>query len=229
MIFNALFLGWADLFRPGSAKVLAKGVALALGLLVALWLGMVQLIGAFVPDTLSLPWIGPIGGIDAVLSFASIGVMIVASMFLMVPVASIFTGFFLEDVAEMVEGAHYPALAPVRKLTLAETFGDSLRFFGVVVGANLAALIVYPFVIPLAPVLFFGLNGYLLGREYFQMAAARRMHRDEVRALYQRNKMTIWLAGAAMAVPLSVPLLNLTVPVVGAAAFTHLFHALRGR
>ena len=48
-----------------------------------------------------------------------------------------------------------------------------------------------------APVLFFGLNGYLLGREYFQMAAARRMHRDEVRALYQRNKMTIWLAGAA--------------------------------
>ena len=36
-------------------------------------------------------------------------------------------------------------------------------------------------------------------------------------------------AGALMAVPLSVPLVNLAVPVVGAATFTHLFHALRRR
>ena len=34
-------------------------------------------------------------------------------------------------------------------------------------GANLIALVIYPFVIPLAPILFFALNGNLLGREYF--------------------------------------------------------------
>ncbi|MBW0156695.1 EI24 domain-containing protein [Sedimentimonas flavescens] len=229
MIFQSFLTGWADLFRPGSMKVLLKGIGLALALLVTLWLVLVQLIGFFVPDTITLPWIGEIGWVDSALSFASIGLMLVLSVFLMVPVASIFTGFFLEDVAEIVEDAHYSNLPAVRKLTLAETFGDTLRFFGVIVAANLVALMIYPFVIPLAPFLFFGLNGYLLGREYFQMAAFRRMHRDEAKALYEHNRTTIWVAGALMAVPLSVPLVNLAVPVVGAATFTHLFHALRRR
>lgn len=229
MIFQSFLTGWADLFRPGSMRVLLKGIGLALALLVALWLVLVQLIGFFVPDTITLPWIGEIGWVDSALSFASIGLMLVLSVFLMVPVASIFTGFFLEDVAEIVEDAHYPNLPAVRKLTLAETFGDTLRFFGVIVAANLVALMIYPFVIPLAPFLFFGLNGYLLGREYFQMAAFRRMHRDEAKALYERNRTTIWVAGALMAVPLSIPLVNLAIPVVGAATFTHLFHALRRR
>ena len=34
---------------------------------------------------------------------------------------------------------------------------------------------------------------------------------------------------ALMALPLTVPVLNLAVPVVGAAAFTHLFHRLAQR
>ena len=190
---------------------------------------MVWLIGWLVPDSFSLPFIGEIGHIDTALSIVSAGVMLIASMFLMVPVASAFTGFFLEDVAEMVEDAHYPALPPVRKLTLSESLSDTLRFFGVIIVANLIALAIYPFVIPLAPFLFFGLNGYLLGREYFQMAALRRMERNEALALYERNKATVWAAGALMAVPLSIPLLNLFVPVLGAAGFTHLFHAIMGR
>lgn len=32
-----------------------------------------------------------------------------------------------------------------------------------------------------------------------------------------------------MAMPLSVPLLNLVVPILGAATFTHLYHALARR
>ena len=31
-----------------------------------------------------------------------------------------------------------------------------------------------------------------------------------------------------MAAPLTVPILNLVVPVLGAATFTHLFHRLEG-
>ena len=226
MIVQSFLLAWADVFRPGALKVLGLGVALSLGLLVAIYIGLVSLIGAFVPDTFTLPWIGEVTWIDSFLSIASLGLMLVASVFLMVPVASLFTGFFLEDVAEVVEDAHYPTLPPVRKLTLAESFGDTLRFLGVIIGANILALMVYPFVIPFAPVLFFALNGYLLGREYFQMAAFRRMHRDEALALYTRNRTVIWLAGALMAVPLSIPLMNLLVPVLGAATFTHIFHRL---
>ncbi|MDD8022078.1 MAG: EI24 domain-containing protein [Paracoccaceae bacterium] len=226
MILQSFFLAWADVFRPRALKVLGLGVALSLGLFLAMYFGLVSLIGAFTPDTFTLPWIGEITWLHSAVSIASLGVMLVASVFLMVPVASLFTGFFLEDVAEVVEEAHYPTLPPVRKLTLAESFGDTLRFLGVILGANLLALMIYPFVIPFAPLLFFGLNGYLLGREYFQMAAFRRMHRDEALALYARNRATIWTAGALMAVPLSIPLVNLLVPVLGAATFTHIFHRI---
>jgi CysZ protein len=31
-----------------------------------------------------------------------------------------------------------------------------------------------------------------------------------------------------MAVPLSIPLINLLIPVLGAATFTHLYHRLAG-
>ncbi|MEO1949202.1 EI24 domain-containing protein [Thioclava sp.] len=229
MIISSYVKAWADLLRPGAMKVVGFGVALSLGLLVAIYVAMVMLIGWLIPDSFSLPFIGEIGHIDTALSIVSAGVILFASIFLMVPVASAFTGFFLEDVAEMVEDVHYPTLPPVRKLTFAEGMRDTVRFFGVILVANIIALMIYPFVIPLAPFLFFGLNGYLLGREYFQMAAFRRMEREAALELYERNKVTIWAAGALMAVPLSIPLVNLFVPVLGAAGFTHLFHAITGR
>ena len=229
MILGSYLRAWADMLRPGALRVVGLGVALSLGLLIAIYVIIVWLIGWLVPDSFSLPWIGEIGHIDTALSVASAGVMLLASVFLMVPVASAFTGFFLEDVAEMVEQTHYPALEPVRKLTLAESLGDTLRFFGVILGANLLALAIYPFVLPFTPLLFFALNGYLLGREYFQLAACRRMEREAAQDLYRRNRGTVWITGALMAVPLSIPLVNLFVPVLGAAGFTHLFHAITGR
>ncbi|MCL7464441.1 EI24 domain-containing protein [Phaeovulum sp. NW3] len=228
MILTAFFTAWGDLIRPGSLRVLGLGVALATGLLIAVYAAFAWFLGLVLPDTMTLPWIGEIGWVDTLVSWASLGLMLVLSVFLMVPVAAAFTGLFLDDVAEVVETAHYPGLPPVRRLSLAETMRDAMAFLGVILGANLVALLIYPFVIPFAPVLFLGLNGYLLGREYFHMAALRRMERDDALALYRANKATIWIAGALMAVPLSVPLLNLLVPVLGAATFTHLFHRIRG-
>ncbi len=91
------------------------------------------------------------------------------------------------------------------------------------------ALILFFFVGPLAPVLFWAVNGYLLGREFFQMAAMRREGREGATALRSRHAGQIWLAGTLMAVPLSVPLVNLLMPVIGAATFTHMYHRLAGR
>jgi uncharacterized protein involved in cysteine biosynthesis len=94
---------------------------------------------------------------------------------------------------------------------------------------NLLALAVYLFAGPLAPVVFWVVNGYLLGREYFTMVAMRRVGRAGARALRRRHAGEIWLAGTLMAAPLSVPLVNLLIPVLGAATFTHLFHRLQAR
>ena len=210
-------------------SVLWRGIGLTLALLVAVYVLVLNAIRVFVPDQVTLPWIGPVGGIDAVLSWGSIPVILLASVFLMVPVASAFTGFFLEDVAEAVEDRHYPALPAITPVPFLTTVLDSMVFFGVLVLANLLALTIYPFAGPLAPVVFWVVNGYLLGREYFTMVAMRRVGRAGARMLRRRHAGEIWLAGTLMAAPLSVPLVNLLIPVLGIATFTHLFHRLQAR
>jgi uncharacterized protein involved in cysteine biosynthesis len=80
---------------------------------------------------------------------------------------------------------------------------------------------------PFAPLVFWAVNGYLFGREYFELVALRRLEPAEMRQLRGQYSLRIWLAGSLMAVPLSIPLLNLIVPLVGVATYTHMFHRLR--
>ena len=54
----------------------------------------------------------------------------------------------------------------------------------------------------------------------------RRLGPAGARALARRHLGRLWLAGTAMAVPLSVPLVNLVVPILGVAVFTHQYHRL---
>ncbi|WP_420029951.1 EI24 domain-containing protein [Rhodovulum sulfidophilum] len=207
-------------------RVLLLGIGLSVLLLAAIYAVIFFLIGWLVPDTLSLPWIGEIHWVDNILSGASFLLMIVMSVFLMVPVASAFTGIFLDDVAEAVEARHYPDLPPATPIPLLDQIRDSIGFLGVVLGVNLVALVLYFFVGPVAPFLFWAVNGFLLGREYFQMAAMRRLGRQGARDLRRRHGATIFLAGLLMAVPLSLPLVNLVIPILGAAVFTHLVNRL---
>jgi len=103
---------------------------------------------------------------------------------------------------------------------------QSVNFLGVVLAVNLGALFLYPFVGPFTPVLFWAVNGFLLGREYFTLVALRRLPPVEAAALRRRNRLRLWAAGTLMAAPLSIPVVNLVVPVLGVATFTHLFHRL---
>ena len=93
-------------------------------------------------------------------------------------------------------------------------------------GVNLAGLIVYLLIAPAAPFVFWAVNGFLLGREYYQMVAMRRIGRAAATASRKRHFGKIWFAGILMAVPLSFPLINLFIPLLGVATFTHLFHRL---
>ena len=69
----------------------------------------------------------------------------------------------------------------------------------------------------------------MLGREYFQLVAMRRLGRAGAKQAFRDNLFTIWMAGGLMAVPLSLPLVNLVIPILGVATFTHLFHRLNAR
>lgn len=209
---------------PPFLRVLAMGVGLTIALLFAFTVAFAWSIGLIVPDSFTIPWIGDITWIDNALSFAVIPLMMVLSVFLMVPVASAFTGLFLDQVVDAVEAKHYPAAPAVSPLPLSETIVESLRFLGVLIVANLVALILY--ITPLAPFVFWGLNGFLLGREYATLVAQRRLGGSGARNFRASNRLQIWGLGILMAVPLTIPVINLLVPILGVAAFTHLFHRL---
>lgn len=226
MIFTAFFRALGQLGDRRFRRVVFLGILLSLALLFGVYALFLQLVWWLSPDQIDLPVIGPITGMHTLLGWTSVLFMIGLSVFLMVPVASAFTGIFLEDVADAVEDKHYPQLPPAKPLSLSEGLRQSANFLGVVIVVNLGALVLYPLVGPGIPILFWAMNGFLLGREYFSLVALRRLPPSEVKAMRRRNRWTLWAAGALMAAPLTVPVLNLVIPVLGVATFTHLYHQL---
>ncbi|WP_238370054.1 EI24 domain-containing protein [Heliomarina baculiformis] len=232
MILQAFFLAIAQIGDRPFRKVLMLGVLLTLALLVAATVGLLWLVQTYFGDGMTLPWIGEVQWVDSLFSATSILVMLFLSIFLMVPVASAITSFFLDEIAQAVEDRHYPQLPEARNVPFAEALSDSVAFLGVLIVANLLGLVVYLIFLvtavlaPFAPFVFYALNGYLLGREYFTLVAIRRIGRKEATRMRKQYGSTVFLAGVLMTVPLTVPIVNLLVPVLGAATFTHLFHML---
>lgn len=226
MILTAFLKAVGQAFDPRFRRVLFLGIGLTILLLVGVTVLFVLGLEWLVPDSVTLPWIGPVGGLDWIAGAGGIVLMLAASVFLMVPVASAFTGFFLDDVAGAVEQRHYPTLPPALSLPWSVQLAEAGTAFGLLLLANILALIAYVFAGPFAPILFITLNGWLLGREYFTLVAMRRVGRTEAKRLHRRHMGRVWLAGALMAAPLTIPVLNLIMPVIGVATFTHIFHRL---
>ncbi len=227
MIFACCFKALAQAGDPRFRKVLFVGLALTIALLVAVYAAILWLLQSLAGETSTLPLLGEVTWLNDLLGWASLVLLLGLSVFLMVPVASAITSMFLDEVAQAVEDRHYPDLPAIPRLPLWDAFRDTVNFLGVIIAANILALFLYALFLPAALFIFWALNGYLLGMEYFQLAAMRRIGRAEAKAMRKRNRWTIWSAGIIMAIPLSIPLLNLLIPIFGAATFTHLFHAVQ--
>ena len=218
VILDCFFRALGQIGDRRFNRVLLIGVGTTLVLQLALTGGSVWLIDALLGDNLAeWQWV------ETVLKWFGALATMFLSVFVMVPVASAISSIFLDEVAEAVEDRHYPHLARVAPTPFKDTLTDAISFLGVIIIANLLALVLY--FTPLAPFVFWGLNGFLLGREYFMLAAMRRLGRQGAIALRKKHAGTIWIAGILMVVPLSIPIVNLLVPILGAATFTHLFHA----
>lgn len=168
-------------------------------------------------------WLVGLGGVAAVL----------AASFLVFPaVMGMAQSLFLDDAAAAVEDRHYPNLPAAREQPVSEALGDGLRLAGVVIAVNVLALPLYlilSFIPPLNLFVFYGINGYLLGREYFEVVAVRRMARPEMQAVRRERRGRIMAAGVVIAIMLTVPGLNLFSPVVATAFMVHVFHGVDRR
>jgi len=137
-------------------------------------------------------------------------------------VATAILSLFLDGVLARLEAQHYPALPPARGMPLSAVLASGGRLLGLTIGLNLVALPLYLLVPAINPLLFYGVNGYLLGREYFDLVALRRLDGVAATALWRERRGRWLLAGVAIAALLSLPLVNLAAPLVAAAFMLHL-------
>ncbi|GAB4067962.1 sulfate transporter family protein [Ancylobacter sonchi] len=207
-------------FSPAYRRVLIRSVLIALGLLAALGIGAHWALTYFV----MLDW----GWAQLTLDIlAAVGIFI-GAIFLVPPVTSLVAGLFLDEVAERAEVEDFPADPPGRALPFVRSLAMTLKFFGVMLVVNVIALALL-----LVPgvnlVVFYIANGYLLGREYFQLAAMRFRSEEEAGELRRRHRLSIFLAGLIIAVLVSVPILNLVTPVFATIFMVRLHKRLTRR
>ncbi len=216
----------AQLRDPRFRKLLWIGITLSVALLFVIYAFVLLLVQLLVPGALFLPITGQVQGLGSLFSFGSILYLIGLSVFLMVPVASIFTGLYLNDVADAVETEHYQGLDPRNSVPFRESANDALRYFGLLTALNVLGMGVFAISNGWGLIALWLVNGFLLSREYFTMIARRRHDPDSARAMQKRHMIRLWLPGTVLAAGLSVPILNLAMPLVGAAVFTHMYHRL---
>jgi len=214
---GAISASISQLLSPAFRSVLWKSIGLTIVLLIALWWILQALNAAFL-----LPMLGENSWMATVLVWV-LGTGLVLGMgFLVAPVTSVFAGIFLDDIAETVEDKHYPHDPAGTPLELSQSITITIRFFGLVLLGNFIALLLVLF-LGLGVLIFFLLNGYLLGREYFQFAALRHRPMAEVEALQKQYGAEIFLAGLAIAALLTIPILNLLTPLFAGALMVHVF------
>lgn len=133
---------------------------------------------------------------------------------------------FLEGVARAVERRHYPALPKAPGARFWAGLWSAVRLLVVIVVVNVLLLLLL-LVPPVYPVAYYLANGYLLGREYFEMVALRRLEPPAMRALRARRGSGTLLFGMVFAFLLTIPVVNLVAPVLGTMAMVHLFERWR--
>jgi CysZ protein len=155
--------------------------------------------------------------------------ILVLTFFMM---ATLIGGVFLDEVAGAVERRHYRKDPPGQSAHFSKTFAISVRFVGVTILLNILALPFYLIALFIPPVfacIFFGLNGYLLSREYFELVSLRHQDANGARQLRKTNGIRVFVAGVVIAFLITVPIVNLFVPILATAFMLHFFKALQGR
>ncbi|MEM9330284.1 MAG: sulfate transporter family protein [Pseudomonadota bacterium] len=220
MVIDSARRAFKGIFAQRSRWVVLKSVGLTILLFLGIWLGLQNLVSVYL-----LPFIDGWVWLTSVILWVLGAGVIVAGGFLLGPVTAIFAGLFLDEVAEHIESAHYPEEVPGTAMATVPSLFLAIKFGLFVLLANLIALLLV-WVAGFGVIIFFLVNGFLLGREYFQFAAMRFLPESDVVALRRKFSFEIFLSGLVIAAFMSVPFLNLLTPVFAAIMMVHLYKTI---
>jgi len=234
-MLDAAFKALAQMFSPPFRRILLKSAAIALLLIVVTAIGLHRVLvwftesgQAWLQTTFGLTTTAPLTVLSFVLSVAAALGIVAGSIFLMPAVTGLMASFFADDIAEEVERRHYPGDPPGHALPMVPAVWQGVQ-------TALLAVLVYLIAMPslllagFGAVIFFLATAFLLGREYFQLAAMRFRPPAEAKRLRKANQGSVFLAGLFLAAFVSIPILNLATPLFGTAFMVHMHKRLSGR
>ncbi len=232
-MLDAAIKAISQMFSPEFRRILLKSIGLALLVVVIISIGLYQGFAwlaangaAWGEGQVNAPAVW--NALVLVLSImASLGI-ITGAVFLMPAVTAFVGSFFADEIAEVVERGYYPAEPPGRALPIFRALLEGLK-------TALLSLAIYFVALPF--VLFAGIgllilflaNAYLLGREYFELAAMRFRSPTEAKALRRAHRGHVFLAGMFIALFVSIPIVNLATPLFAAAFMVHVHKRLSRR
>jgi CysZ protein len=202
-----------SIFAPGMLKIFLVSVMLTL-LLLALFISGASSFFVWLGHAYSWGWLSVIGSIGSGL----LGWMLFPG------IMPIIVNFFDTRITQIIEREDYPASEALQNPPFWPEFWHDLRFSLFTLLANLIVLPFYLFMHVFGPIVFFWLNGYLLGREFFEMAARRHIPLEEAKALRKRHSRIVLIAGVLLAIMATIPIINLFAPFWGIAVMVHLYH-----
>ncbi len=222
VLMQSFIAAWQQVLSLPMRKLLLKSIGLTIALLLLAWLGLSALARTYLeahPMSEAYPFLNTLayvsGGIGLFFGLA----------YLLPPVSLVVAGYYLDDAAEIIERSDFPRDPAGQPQPLARSLLYGLRFGTLTLGVNLIALLL--FFVPLVNIVaFFAANAYLLGREYFELAAMRFHSPEKAGHLRKANMSQIFAAGAVLAGLLMVPLLNILTPLFGVALMVHMHKAV---
>ncbi|MFB3149780.1 MAG: EI24 domain-containing protein [Alphaproteobacteria bacterium] len=217
-MFAAFLKAFGQLADGTTRRLIWLSLGAAIAVFAALWLT----IGTAIEST----ELFASGWLETIVDVLGWAATLVLTWFLFPAVFTVISSLFLERVAGATEARHYADLPEAPGARLGAALGATAGFLAAMVVLNLVMLI-FLLIPPLFPFVFYGVNGYLLGREFFELVALRRIGLEEVRHLRKAHRGRLFLAGIVIAFLFTVPGLNLVAPVIATAAMVHLFENFR--
>jgi len=220
-MIRAFFLALGQLADPGTRRVLGWGIVGSVVGFVVLALGSAWGLSALAH--VGITWID-----DLLPAAGALVAFFAAWLFFPAAVITV-SGLMIETVVERTEELHHPDAGPTVRIGAVMETTHALRMGLVAVGVNLLALPLYLFLPGLNLFIYYGVNGWLMGRDYFELAAVRHIGIDAARTMRRRFVGRLTFCGILIAVLTSIPVVNLACPVIAAAMMVHVFHDLRRR
>lgn len=212
-MFAPIFRASSQLDDPVFRAVMLRSIAWSAVCFAALLIGAIWIIHS----VLDLHgWLA--GGADILGSIAAS----LLAFWLFLPVAAAIGTLYLDRIAAAVEHRYYPLLPPPRGASVLEQTRDGVAVGLKVLVLNIVALVL-AFLIPgVGLVLGWIIAAYAIGRGLFVTIAMRRMPRPQAESLYRQYRGLILIQGAILALAAYIPVMNLLIPIVGAACMVHI-------